>query len=42
MTLSNHQDQPLVMFYKEGVPRNFAKFIGKHLCHGLFFNNVAG
>ena len=23
---------------KRGVFRNFAKFIGKHLCQGLFFN----
>ena len=22
--------------------KNFAKFTGKHLCQGLFFNNVAG
>ena len=26
---------------KKGVLRNFAKFIGKHLCQGLFFNKVA-
>ena len=25
-----------------GVLRNFAKLTGKHLCQGLFFNNVAG
>ena len=25
---------------KEGVPRNFAKLKGKHLCHGLSFNKV--
>ena len=24
------------------VLRNFAKFTGKHLCQGLFFNKVAG
>ena len=24
------------------VLRNFAKFIGKHLCQSLFFNDVAG
>ena len=23
---------------KKGVPRNFAKFTGKHLCQSLFFN----
>ena len=27
---------------KKGVLRNFAKFIGKHLCQNLFFNKVAG
>ena len=26
----------------KGVFRNFAKFTGKHLCHSLFFNKVAG
>ena len=25
-----------------GVLRNFAKFVGKHLCQSLFFNKVAG
>ena len=24
------------------VPKNFAKFTGKHLCHSLFFNKAAG
>ena len=27
---------------KIGVLKNFAKFIGKHLCQSLFFNKVAG
>ena len=27
---------------KKGFLRNFAKFTGKHLCHSLFFNKVAG
>ena len=27
---------------KKGVPKNFAKFTGKHLCQSLFFNKVAG
>ena len=27
---------------KKGVPQNFAKFTGKHLCQSLFFNWVAG
>ena len=26
---------------KKGVFRNFAKFVGKHLCQSLFFNKVA-
>ena len=30
------------VFSKKGVPRNFAKFAGKHLCQSLFFNIVAG
>ena len=30
------------MFCEKGVPRNFAKFLGKHLCQCLFFNKVAG
>ena len=25
-----------------GVPRNFTKFTGKHLCQSLFFNKAAG
>ena len=29
------------MFHKKDALRNFAKFTGKHLCHGLFFNKVA-
>ena len=27
---------------KKGALKNFAKFLGKHLCQGLFFNKVAG
>ena len=27
---------------KKGVLRNFPKFTGKHLCHSLFLNKVAG
>ena len=30
------------VFYKKDVLRNFAKFIGKHLCQSLFLNTVAG
>ena len=26
---------------REGVLRNFAKFLGKHLCQSLFFSKVA-
>ena len=27
---------------QKGVPRNFTKFTGKHLCQSLFLNKVAG
>ena len=27
---------------KKGVPKNFVKFTGKHLCQSLFLNRVAG
>ena len=33
--------QPPVI-HKIGVLRNFAKFIGKHVCQSLFFNKAAG
>ena len=36
------QKQPPEVFYKKGVLKNFAKFTGKNLCHGLFFNKVEG
>ena len=36
------QKQPPEVFSRKGVPRNFAKFTGKHLCQGLFFHKVAG
>ena len=36
------QKQPPEVFWKKGVPRNFAKFIGKHLSQSLFLNKVAG
>ena len=29
------------VFCKKGVLRNFAKFMGKHLCQSLYFNKVA-
>ena len=28
------------MFFKTVVLKHFAKFTGKHLCQGLFFNKV--
>ena len=30
------QKQPLEVFYKRRVPKNCARFIGKHLCRSLF------
>ena len=36
------QKQPLEVFYKKGVIRNFAKFTGKHLCQRVLFDKVAG
>ena len=30
------------VFCEKGVLRNFAKFTGKHLSQGLFFNKVSG
>ena len=27
---------------KEGVPRNFVKFLGKHLCQSLFSDKTSG
>ena len=27
---------------KKGILKNFSKFTGKHLCHSLIFNKVAG
>ena len=30
------------VFCKKGVLRNFSKFIGKHLCQGLFLDKVVG
>ena len=37
-----NQKQPPEVFYKKGVPKNFAKFTGKHLYQRLFLNKVAG
>ena len=38
----NSHRQPPWCSVRKGVPKNFAKFTGKHLCQILFFNNVAG
>ena len=40
--LIKRKSSPPEVFCKKGVLRNFAKFIGKHLCQSLFFKNVAG
>ena len=42
VALEKFQKQPPEVSYKEGVPKNFAKFTGKHLNQSLFFNKVAG
>ena len=34
--------QPLELFCKKCVLRNFARFTGQHLCQSLFFNKVEG
>ena len=41
MSGSYRSSRPEV-FCKKYVLGNFAKFIGKYLCQGLFFNKVAG
>ena len=35
------QKQPLEVFCKKGVLKNFAKLTGKYLCQSFFFNKVA-
>ena len=37
----NFRSSHLRCSVRKGVLRNFAKFIGKHLCQSLFFNKVA-
>ena len=37
-TESQNEKQPLEMFYKKSVLKDFTKFTGKHLCRGLFVN----
>ena len=39
--LEDRSSRPEVL-RKKCFLRNFTKFTGKHLCHGLFFNKVAG
>ena len=36
-----YKSSRIEVFCKKGVLRNFAKFIGKNLCQGLFLNKVA-
>ena len=42
LNIIKHGSSRPEVFCKKGVLRNFAKFTGKHLCQGLFFNKVAG
>ena len=35
-----HRSSRSDVFCKKSVLRNFAKFTGKHLCQGIFFNKV--
>ena len=37
-----YRSSRLEVFCRKGVLRNFAKFMGKHLCQSLFFNKVPG
>ena len=39
---SRNRSSRVEVFYEKGVHKNFANFIGKHLCQSLFFNKVAG
>ena len=39
---NNYRSSRLQVFCEKCVLKNFAKFIGKHLCRSLFFNEVAG
>ena len=34
------QKQLQEVLFKKGVPKNFAKFTGKHFCQSLSFNEV--
>ena len=39
--IKNEQNQPLEVFCRKGVLRNFASLTGKHLCQSLFLIKVA-
>ena len=41
ISLSQYRSSHKRCSVRTGVLRNFAKFTGKHLCQGLFFNKVA-
>ena len=41
-TLQNNRSSRPEVVCKNGVLKHFLKFKGKHLCHSLFFNKVAG
>ena len=36
------QKEPPEVFYRKGVLKNFAKFLGKHECRSLFLHEIAG
>ena len=40
--LQKYSEQPPEVFHEKGGLKNFPKFTGKHLCQGLFLNNVTG
>ena len=42
LSLGYFQKQSSGVFCEKGVLKNYAKFTGKHMCHSLFFNKVAG
>ena len=31
--------QPLEVFFKKGVPKNFTNFTGKHLCWSIYLHS---
>ena len=40
--IKNNQKQPPEVFCKKSCSQKFLKFTGKHQCHSLVFNKVAG